>query len=255
MSAPAPGFPNWVDIGTSDPEATTAFYTGLFGWRANVSTDPRYGGYTLFTLDDEPVAGAGPLIEAGQPVAWNSYFATVDADATARRVESAGGKVLSAPFDVGDQGRMAVFLDPAGASFGVWQGADLPSAGLLDAPGALTWNELTTRDVEGALAFYDAVFGWAGRDRPLDGVPYLVWQKDGQLVGGMMPMVGDVWPADLPPHWMVYFAVDDCDATAARAAHLGGTVCVPPTTIPMGRFAVLNDPQGAVFSILADVPS
>ncbi len=255
MTEPAPGFPNWVDLGTSDLGAATAFYTGLFGWEAQVSTDPAYGGYTTFTLDDEPVAGAGPLFNDSQPVVWSSYFATDDADGVAYRVDRAGGKVLMAPFDVGDQGRMAVFLDPAGATFSVWEPGRMRGAGMLDAPGALTWNELTTRDVDGSVAFYGEVFGWVGRHRPLGGNPYVVWELDGRMVGGLMPMVGDDWPADLAAHWMVYFAVDDCDATAARAARLGGTVPVPPTTMPMGRFAVLNDPQGAYFSILADMRS
>jgi predicted enzyme related to lactoylglutathione lyase len=254
MSAPAPGFPTWVDLGTSDLDSATAFYTGLFGWRANVSPDPRYGGYTIFTLDDETVAGAGPLFDPHQPVTWNSYFATADADAAARSVEAAGGKVLSAPFDVGDQGRMAAFLDPSGAAFSVWQPLAMAGADLLDAPGALTWNELTTRDVEGSIGFYGQIFGWTGRSKTLGDTPYVVWEKDQTMVGGMMPMIGDVWPTDLTAHWMVYFAVEDCDDAAARAIELGGLVSVPPTNIPMGRFAVLNDPQGAVFSVLADVP-
>lgn len=253
MSAPAPGFANWVDLGTSDLATATAFYAGLFGWEPQVSPDPRYGGYTIFTLDGETVAGAGPLFDPAQPVAWSSYFATDDADETARRVGAAGGKVLAAPFDVGDQGRMASFLDPAGAPFGVWEGRAMPGAELLDSPGALTWNELTTRDVDAAIAFYGAVFGWTGREQNLGDTPYVVWERDGHMVGGLMPMIGDIWPADLPAHWMVYFAVDDCDAAADRAAALGGVVSVPPTNIPMGRFAVLNDPQGAVFSVLADV--
>lgn len=251
MAEKPPGFPNWVDLGTPDLPTATAFYTGLFGWTATISEDPEYGSYTIFNKDGVPVAGAGTLVNPDQPTAWSTYIATDDADATATQVEAAGGKVLISPFDVGVQGRMAAFLDPGGAPFSVWQPMAMRGAELFDAPGAMTWNELTTRDVAGSTAFYRAVFGWTAREQPMGDDPYLVWELDGQMLGGLMPMVGDLWPADLPPHWMVYFAVTDCDAAAGRTAELGGAVSVPPTDIPFGRFAVLNDPQGAVFSILA----
>lgn len=250
MTATAPGIPNWVDLGTSDLVSATRFYTQLFGWTAHVSPEPEAGGYTIFTKDGKPVAGAGPLFAADQPTVWSTYIATDDADAVATRVEAAGGKVLMTPFDVLDQGRMGVFMDPNGAAFSVWQPMAMAGAELFDAPGAVTWNELTTRGPERAKEFYGAVFGWTAEDKPMGPVTYTVWKLDGRLLGGMMPMVGDDWPADLPPHWMVYFAVDDCEAAAERATELGGAVSVPPTDLPMGRFAVLNDPQGAFFSIL-----
>lgn len=253
MADAASGFPNWVDLGTSDLAGATAFYSALFGWTPEVSPDPAYGGYTIFTLGGEPVAGAGALLNDTQPVAWSSYFATSSADTAATRVAEAGGTILMEPFDVGDQGRMAVFLDPAGATFSVWEPGSMTGAELLDAPGALTWNELITRDVDGSVAFYGEVFGWTARAQPLHDVPYLVWERGGRMVGGLMPMVGDSWPADMSAHWMIYFAVEDCDATAARAFRLGGSVPASPTTTPMGRYAVINDPQGATFSILADL--
>jgi hypothetical protein len=192
----------------------------------------------------------------GQPTAWSTYMGTDDADAVAARVEAAGGKVLVAPFDVMDQGRMAVFLDATGAPFSVWQPMAMPGAELFNEPGSLSWNELTTRDPEAAKAFYGAVFGWTANDQE-GPYPYTVWQLGDRQVGGMMPMVGDEWPADLPAHWMVYFAVAvavavaDYDTGAARAAELGGAVSVPPTDLPTGRFAVLNDPQGAFLPVIA----
>jgi predicted enzyme related to lactoylglutathione lyase len=250
MTAPVPGVPNWIDLGTEDLFDATRFYTELFGWTAHISPDPEQGGYTIFAKNGRPVAGGGPTYGEGQPTAWSTYIATDDADAVAARVDAAGGKVLVAPFDVQDQGRMAAFLDQAGAPFSVWQPMEMPGAELFDAPGALTWNELTTRDVEGSKAFYGAVFGWTGRDSSMGGVPYVVWEHNGGIIAGMMPMIGDGWPVDLQPHWMIYFAVEDCDASARLAHDLGGRVPVPPTTYPMGRFAVVNDPQGGTFSIL-----
>ncbi|GGK97128.1 VOC family protein [Mangrovihabitans endophyticus] len=250
MTVPTPGVPNWVDLGTANLDDAERFYTGLFGWTAHVSGDD-YGGYLVFSLDGRPAAGAGPLFGTGQPTAWSTYIATDDADAVAGRVEAAGGRVLVAPFDVMAQGRMAAFLDPAGAPFSVWQPGTMPGAEVFDVPGALTWNELTTRDVEGSKTFYGQVFGWTCRDSSMGGVPYVVWEHRGEPIAGMQPMIGEQWPDDLSPHWMIYFAVRDCDRSAALAHELGGRVVHPPTTLPMGRYAVLEDPQGGTFSILA----
>jgi predicted enzyme related to lactoylglutathione lyase len=250
VTAPHSGSPNWVDLATADLDDAKRFYTELFGWTAEVSGD-EYGGYTTFSLGGRAVAGAGPLFGEGQPTAWSTYFATADADTTAAQVEAAGGKVLVASFDVGDQGRMAAFLDQAGAPFSVWQPGTAPGAEVFDLPGALTWNELITRDVAGSVAFYGAVFGWTARSSSAHGVPYVVFEHDGATIAGMQPMVGADWPADLPPHWMVYFAVTDCDRTAEYAYSLGGRVASPPTSSVMGRYAVIEDPGGGTFSILA----
>jgi predicted enzyme related to lactoylglutathione lyase len=218
----------------------------------NASTPSCSGGRrTIFNLDGRPAAGAGPLFGEGQPTAWSTYIATDDSDAVAARVEAAGGKVLVAPFDVMDQGRMAAFLDQAGAPFSVWEAGTMAGAEVFDRAGALTWNELTTRDVEGSKAFYGSVFGWTARDSTMAGLPYVVWEQNGVTIAGMQPMIGDEWPLDLPPHWMIYFAVVDSDYSAGHAQALGGRIVHPPTTSPMGRTAVLEGPQGGTFSILA----
>jgi predicted enzyme related to lactoylglutathione lyase len=250
MTAPVPGVPNWVDLATADLDDAKRFYTALFGWDADVSGD-EYGGYTTFTLNGLAVAGAGPLFGEGQPTAWSTYVSTADSDATAARVDAAGGKILVAPFDVGDQGRMAAFLDQAGAPFSVWQPGTAPGAEVFDVPGTVTWNELTTRDVEGSAAFYGAVFGWVARDSSVGGVPYVTFEQEGVTIAGLQPMTAGQWPDDLPPHWMIYFAVSDCDRTAQNAYALGGRVVGGPTSFAMGRYAVLEDPQGGTFSILA----
>lgn len=250
MTAPTPGAPNWVDLGTADVEDAKRFYTALFGWTAHVSGD-EYGGYTIFNLNGRPAAGVGPLFGAGQQTAWSTYIATTDADDVAARVEAAGGKVLVAPFDVMEQGRMAAFLDQAGAPFSVWEPGTMPGAEVFDVPGALTWNELTTRDVDGSTAFYHSIFGWTARRSSMAGSPYVLWECDGLTIAGMQPMIGREWPDDLPPHWMIYFAVRDCDESARVARGLGGRIVRTPTTFPMGRYAILEDPQGGIFSILA----
>ena len=249
MTAPTPGAPNWIDLATADLEDAKRFYAQLFGWTAHVSGD-EYGGYTIFNLNGRPVAGAGPLFGEGQPTAWSTYVATTDADSVAARVEAAGGKVLVEPFDVMEQGRMAAFLDQAGAPFSVWEAGTMLGAEVFDVPGALTWNELATRDVEGSKVFYRSVFGWTARDSEMGGRPYVVWELDGAMIAGMQPMVGSAWPDDLPPHWMIYFAVGHCDESADLARRLGGRIVQPPTSFPMGRYAVLEDPQGGTFSVL-----
>jgi predicted enzyme related to lactoylglutathione lyase len=249
MNPPTPGEPNWVDLGTADLGDAIRFYTSLFGWEAEVSGE-EYGGYTTFRLDGRATAGAGPLFGAGQPTAWSTYVATDDADEIAARVEAAGGKVLVAPFDVMFQGRMAAFLDPAGAPFSVWQAGTMRGADTFDVPGALTWNELITRDLEGSAAFYGAVFGWVARESLMNGMEYIVWEHEGRPIAGMQHMDGDEWPDDLPPHWMLYFAVIDCDDSTAYAQSLGGRVVRPPADQPIGRYAVIDDPQGGTFAIL-----
>src|ERR1700753_3163325 len=171
MTAPLPGVPSWVDLGTADLEDAKRFYCTLFGWTAHVSGE-EYGGYTIFALVRRPVAGAGPLFGEGQPTAWSTYIATNDADAIAQHVVGAGGHMLVAHVDVGDQGRMAAFLDQAGAPFSVWQAGTMIGTEVFDAPGTITWNELITRDIPGSAAFYGEVFGWTARETDNGGAPY-----------------------------------------------------------------------------------
>lgn len=246
-TAVVPGAPTWVDLGTADLADAERFYAKLFGWACDQSN-----GYTTFLLDGRPVAGAGPLYGEGQPTAWSTYIGTDDADAVAGRVRAAGGQVLVEPFDVLDQGRMAAFLDPAGAPFSVWQPGTMRGAALFDVPGALTWNELNTRDVNGSRVFYQRVFGWTYRNSEMGGLPYFVAKLNDTPICGIQPMIGDDWPADMPPHWMVYFSVHDTDVTAEHTAALGGRVLQPPTNLQIGRYAVLADPQGGIFSVLAN---
>lgn len=249
MSAPIPGVPTWADLGTADLESAKRFYSTLFGWTAHVSGD-EYGGYTIFALEGQPVAGAGPLFGEGQPTAWSTYIAVDDADELAARVDAAGGKVLVPPFDVGDQGRMAALLDQAGAPFSVWQAGTMPGAAVFDVPGAVAWNELATRDVEGSVAFYASVFGWTARGVSVGGLPYIVLEHDGAAVTGLQPMVNGAWPDDLPPHWLIYFGVEDCGAAVHQAYALGAQVIRPPATSELGCHAVLEDPEGGRFAVL-----
>jgi uncharacterized protein len=246
-----PGAPVWVDISTRDLEGAKAFYSRLFGWEPHVTDDPEAGGYTMFTLNGKEVAAAGPTQMPDQPTAWMVYFGTEDADATARKIEEAGGKVVAPPFEVMKAGRMAVFQDPTGAFFSIWEPGEHRGAEVVDEPFAFSWTELSTRGIDRAKPFYQKVFGWGDKTSPMgEGQPdYTEWQLGGKSIGGGMEMTPEM-PAQVPPHWMNYFAVPDVDATASKAAELGGQVMMPPRDFPGGRFAILLDPQGASFGIL-----
>ncbi|HWW54877.1 MAG TPA: VOC family protein [Acidimicrobiales bacterium] len=249
MTKYEPGTPSWVDLGSPDTDASRAFYGALFGWESQVTADPNAGGYTMFTLRGKNVAGLGPLMNEAQPTAWTTYVSVVDADATVAKVKDAGGMVFVEPMDVLDVGRMAIFADPTGAVIAVWQPRAHIGADLVNEPGTFCWNELATRDIETAKKFYEAVFGWGGDTNAFGPGTYTEWKVGERTVGGMME-IGEHMPAEMPAHWLVYFAVADCDATVDKAKELGGAVLVPPTDIPPGRFAVLADPQGAPLAVM-----
>jgi uncharacterized protein len=247
----APGTPSWVDLGSPDLDAAVEFYTGLFGWQVPESENAEQtGGYRRATKGGADVAGMMPLMAEGQPPAWSSYVAVEDADATAAAVKGAGGTVMAEPMDVMDLGRMAIFADPTGAAFGIWQAGTFPGAGRVNEPGALTWNELASRDPEASKAFYGAVFGWGFEDRDMGEMgTYTEWQLDGSSIGGLLDMRGRM-PDEVPPHWLVYFAVENTNAALETVKGSGGEVAMGPVDIPAGRFAVVKDPAGAAFAVI-----
>ncbi|HEX8967462.1 MAG TPA: VOC family protein [Chloroflexota bacterium] len=245
----APGTPMWVDVSSRDVEASVRFYDQLFGWQSE-DLGEQMGHYTMFRYNGKMVGAATPQMDPNAPPAWSTYVATANADETARKVTEAGGKVLVAPMAVMDQGSMAVFADPTGAVFCIWQPGAHKGAELVNVPVSFGWNELATRDMETAKTFYSRVFGWTPKANPMpDGGEYVEWQIDGKAIGGGMTM-GATYPPDLPPHWLVYFTVNNTDETAKRAQELGGRVLMPAVQIPQGRFAVLADPQGAGFAVI-----
>jgi len=245
------GTPCWVDLGTPDVDAAVDFYSGLFGWEVPPAENvENTGGYRRVTKNGGDVAGMMPLMQEGQPPAWTTYVAVRDADATAAAVREAGGTALAEPMDVMDLGRMALFADPAGAVFGIWQPGTFAGASRVNEDGAVGWNELETRDPAAAKAFYGAVFGWHGED--LDMGPmgtYVEWQTDGNRIGGMMDVTGRV-PDEVPSYWLTYFGVADADAAVDKVKELGGSVAFGPMDIPPGRFAVVQDPFGATFAVM-----
>jgi predicted enzyme related to lactoylglutathione lyase len=250
-----PGVPCWVDLSSTDLTASVGFYEELFGWRAEFDPSPDSGGYGRFRQGGKLVAGIGPTFGEGVPSVWNTYIATDDALSVAEKVEQAGGRVTIGPVQVFDQGSMAVFQDPAGGSFMVWQPGRHRGAELADEPVALCWSELDSRDPEGSKAFYPAVFGWGSRGAgDAAGVDYTEWMVDGRAVAGMLP-IGDRFPSESGTRWLAFFAVRDCDGTVTLAEQRGGKVLRPAQDLPMGRHAVLADPQGAAFAVIALKPA
>jgi predicted enzyme related to lactoylglutathione lyase len=272
-----PGVPCWVDTSQPDPEAAVAFYSGLFGWEFEDVMPLGAGGkYFIARLRGGDVAAVGSQPEGGPPMAvWNTYVWVESADEAAAKVRAAGGRVLTDPFDVMDAGRMAVFMDPEGAAFCVWQAKEHKGARIVNESGSLNFNGLNTRDAEGAKSFYGSVFGWETLDiaggsemwrlpgygdyleRSDPGLRERMAQSgapDGfeDVVATLNPIAND--QPDVPAHWSVTFAVDDADATAARAAQLGGQVVLPPFDAPWVRMTVITDPQGATFIASKFVP-
>jgi uncharacterized protein len=249
----AQGTPNWVDLQTTDQAAAKAFYAGLFGWTYDDQPMGEGAVYSMAKLGDEYAAAIAPqspeLQAAGAPPMWNTYIAVDSVDDAVTRVEAAGGQVAMPPFDVMDAGRMAFVLDPSGAAVALWQANQHIGATLVNETGTLTWNELITTD-PAAAKFYEQVLGVTTSTMDMGTGEYTLFHAGDQMVGGSTPppMEG------VPNHWHVYFAVDDADATAARATELGGSVMVAPFDTPVGRMAVLTDPQGAVFSIIKPAP-
>lgn len=248
-----PGTPSWVDLASGDLAAAKAFYSGLFDWGV-AEGGPEAGGYAMFQKGGKNVAGLGPIMMEGQPPAWTTYVTVEDADATTAKVTDAGGTVLVAPMDVLDVGRMAVYMDPTGAAIAVWQPRAHQGAELANEPGTFTWNELQTRDTEAAKAFYRAVFGWDAHTSEGATMVYTEWKRGNDSVGGMLNMPAEV-PPQIPANWLVYFAVEDCDAAVAKATGLGATTLMPPMDVEPGRFAVLSDPTGAVFAVIKMNPA
>jgi uncharacterized protein len=244
------GVPCFVDTAQPDPVAATEFYGGLFGWQFE---DRMLGGlpghFFGAKLDGREVAAIASQDSSPQTPSWMTYIAVDDADATAAAVSAAGGSVLTEPVDVFAAGRMAVCADPQGATFGIWRAGRHKGAQVVNVPGSWNWSDLKTRDVDGAKAFYGAVFGW--RTSEFGGAT--MFHLPG-YVGGEpeQPVARDVVAAMVAGEqaaWSVDFWIDDVDAAAERATALGGTVLSPPADAIVGRSALIADPGGAVFSL------
>jgi predicted enzyme related to lactoylglutathione lyase len=251
VSSYAPGTFCWTELATSDAASATAFYTQLFGWTA---TDVPMGDQGVYTKLQKNGSDVGALYEKkDMHPHWLSYIAVVSADDTTKTAKDLGANVMAGPFDVFDLGRMSVITDPQGATFAIWEAKKQTGAGVTGETGTLVWNELATTDEDAALKFYTSLFPWRSKSDDGLGMKYTEFHVGEKGIGGMYKLKPEM--KGVPPNWIPYIAVDDCDATVAKAQSLGGSVMMPPMDIPkVGRFAVIGDPQGAAICVIAVSP-
>jgi uncharacterized protein len=255
------GEPCWAEAVAPDLEAAKRFYGVVLGWTF-ADTEQALGDHTICLKNDEPVAALTPRSAAGGPPAWNTYLKTSDARATADRVGSAGGRLVTGPVEFPGGSRILLAVDPGGAAFGAWQPGRMTGARLYGEPGAITWADVNTRDPAAVDAFYGTVFGVeavAWHDIPEEfpgdappeqtGMDYVVYKgaAAGPMLCGRLTMTADF--GDVPSHWITYFNVEDADSAADRVAVGGGLVAVAPFDTPYGRMTVVADPNGAVLGL------
>ncbi|HCA85900.1 MAG TPA: hydrolase [Streptomyces sp.] len=256
MAVFAEGVPCWADVMLPDVAAGKRFYGELFGWTFETG-DERYGFRTEAFLDGSRVAALVPKSDGRMPTAWGVHLATPDATATAGRVREAGGQLITAPTAIGDHGVLAQAADPGGAVFGLWQSGTHGGFDVRGRPGSYAWTEVYTRDKSAVDPFYRQVFGYgiteidAGED-----FDFAVWSPAGSPPGeetaiGGRCVLDDRFPAEMPAHFLVYFAVADCDESLRTVTRLGGRSTAPPTDTPYGRFTIVVDDQGASFAVIA----
>jgi hypothetical protein len=240
------GTPCWVDYGAADPTAAKEFYGSLLGWDWTEDS-PEFGGYVNALKDGHQAAGLGPLMSPDDSPAWTTYFAAADAAATCERIRAAGGTVVVEPMEVGPMGTMVVARDPQGNPFGLWQAGTHTGAELVNEPGSLAWNEAAVDDPAAAREFYSAVFGFTFTE--LEGMGgYATFATDERPLGGL----GGLAPG-APRGWSTCFAVASTDDTVAAVEAAGGKVTMAAEDTEFGRFAVVQDPWGAGFSVMEDV--
>ena len=257
VTSHAPGSPSWFELSTTDEAGALAFYGALFGWEDEAN---EMGPGSYYHMQKVQGHYACSIYQQGEeersqdvPPHWNVYFTVENVDDTMGAITRNGGTVLFGPHDVFEAGRMAMCQDPQGAFFAIWQPKMHIGAGIKQETGAMFWNELLTTDREAAIGFYIAALG-VERGQVMQPHDYAMLNVGGTEVAGVMQITPEM--GEFPPHWTVYFGVDNTDETVAKAQSLGATVYVPATDIvpfegqpAIGRFAALGDPQGAPFSI------
>ncbi len=254
------GTPCWIDLMSPDVDASKAFYSQVFGWEAQDEFDDDGNRiYTQFKQGDNIVAGLGgqPPDMDGMPAIWNSYIATDDVAATAAAVGEAGGAVMMPPMQVLAAGHMAIFTDPTGAAFSVWQAGEHKGAGIANEANTWSWNELVSRDIASAKAFYSQVFGWEYDEMDMGpgGIYNVIKGGENNGLGGLMAMPEGM-PEQVPNHWMVYFTVADANATMEAVKAAGGQVVQEPFDVPgIGVMATAHDPAGGSFSVMQPAPA
>ena len=246
------GAPCWVDLFSSDPDRSRAFYGELFGWTSE-DAGPDYGGYINFAQDGIAVAGGMRNDgSTGMPDVWSVYLASDDIEATVKSAEANGGQVHMPPMQVMELGSMALLADPGGAAIGVWQPGLHKGFGILGEPGTPAWFELHTRDFRATVDFYRDVFEWD--THAVSDTPEFRYTTLGEGENGLAGVMdaSTFLPAGVPAHWSIYFRVESTDAALTKIGELGGAVVTGAEDTPYGRLATATDPTGAAFKLMAN---
>jgi len=253
----APGSFCWFELATTDHEAAKQFYSRMFGWEAADFPMGPTEIYTIFRQNGRDAAAVYTMRPeqraGGMPPNWMPYVRVESADDAAKRADALGGRTHMAPFDVAENGRMAVVADPTGAIFSVWQPKSHPGTGVVQEPGTCVWADLSTTDPSAAARFYADLCGWkmveGKSEQPARPGQYMHIMNGREMIGGIPP--AESHDPNTPPHWLLYFSVKDCGASIAQVKSLGGRLLFGPTDIEGRRtFAVVSDPQGAAFGIV-----
>lgn len=237
----------WVDLGTRRPAAAKKFYRGVFGW--TVKDFPMGDGdaYSIFRVRGKEVCALYPAPGGRNKPAWRPYVVVKNVDAATKTAKAAGAAILTKPADTMEGGRFAAVRDPSGATVALWQPAKSAGLGITDAPGTVSWHDLSTPKINAASTFYAKVFGWKRVSTGVGGNAYHLFKLGRKNVGGMWPQP----MKKLAPGWITHWEVADCAKAVAKAKRLGGRALMGATRVPgMGRFAVLTDPQGAAFGVI-----
>lgn len=238
----------WVDLSTTDVERAIHFYERLFGWHYN-EHDTEMGTYVVARVAAGEVGGmmSQPPEQAasGVPPSWTVFIGTEHLEATLAAARELGGSVLQSPMSIPGGARVAVVADPTGAALALMQSPPSEHGMVWGEPGGVSWIECLSRDPAASRRFHEELFGWKSEEGTGG---YVVFNRDGERVGGLTATPASV-PAEVPSCWLVYFAVADVTSTCARVAELGAVVLEPAHDIEEGRFAVLEDPAGAVFAV------
>ena len=251
-----PGAFCWIELSTTDQNAAKSFYSSLLGWASQDFPMGPNDFYTMFQLEGRDTAAAYTMRpeerSQGVPPHWMIYIGVESADDAATRVAQLGGKLLAPPCDVYDIGRMAVVQDPTGAVFALWQPKSHTGTGIAGVPGTLCWADLITPDPASAKDFYSSLFGWRITTSENDPSGYLHIANGEKFIGGIPP--ANFRDPNVPPHWLAYLVVSNCDETAAKAKQLGAKTHLAPMTMEkVGRMAILADPQGAVLALYQSI--
>ncbi|HET6512764.1 MAG TPA: VOC family protein [Candidatus Kapabacteria bacterium] len=244
----APGNFSWFELATTDQDSAKQFYSKVFGWEPNDSPMGEGLTYTMLKKEGNDVGALYKLmpdeLAMGLPPHWRIYVTVDNAEDSAKKAEQLGATLPCPPFDVMEHGRMAIVQDPTGAVIMLWEPKKHPGAGVIDEPNAFCWYELNTNDTEKAKDFYSKLFGWDVGGSP----EYTEWKQGSRSLGGMMKIQPEWGP--MPPNWTPYIMVESADQYAEKIKSNGGNVMMGPADIPnTGRFAIVSDPQGAVFAL------